>query len=161
MNEAVGKERFSRGTRLAMRVTFSACLWAMAIFVLIGGIARTAPIILVALLALAVVFTPGFLEWVTARPAWLRWLGVIAAWIWAVVAGLGGLGLMLTRGPLPLTNGWFAMFSGLAVCPLTAWLLKRYAGVTLSGRARLAAAAFIMLAGRMALLTHWYPLSRP
>ncbi len=93
-------------------------------------------------------------------PAWLRWLGTTVAWIWAIVAGGGGFGLLLTQGPLPLTNGWFAMFSGLAGCPLTAWLLKRYAGITLSGRTRLAAAVFIMLAGRIAVLIGRYPISR-
>jgi hypothetical protein len=161
MNEAMTKERLSRLARVAARVAFSACLWVMVMFALIRGIAHTAPIVLGALLGIAVVFTPGFIEWVTSAPTWLRWVGTAAAWIWALVAGGGGFGLLLTRGPLPLTNGWFALFSGLAACPLTAWLLKRYAGVTLSGRARLAAAVFILLAGRMALLTHWYPLSRP
>jgi hypothetical protein len=82
-------------------------------------------------------------------------------WLWAVVAGGGGFGLILTEGALPLTHGWFAMFSGLAACPLTAWLLKRYAGVTVRVRIRVAAAAFIMLAGRIALLLHWYPISSP
>jgi hypothetical protein len=93
-------------------------------------------------------------------PAWLRWLGWTVAWLWAIVAGGGGFGLILTRGPLPLTNGWFAMFSGLSACPLAAWLLKRYAGITVPVRIRVAAAVFIMLAGRIAVLIHWYPISR-
>ena len=50
-----------------------------------------------------------------------------------------------------LTNGWFALISGLAACPLTAWLAKKYAGVTLPGRVRLAAAVLIFIAGRIAL----------
>ncbi len=94
-------------------------------------------------------------------PTWLRWLGWAVGWFWGIVAGGGGLGLLLTQGPLPLTNGWFAMFSGIAACPLTAWLLKRYAGVTVRVRTRVAWAVFIMLAGRAAVLAHWYPLSRP
>jgi hypothetical protein len=44
----------------------------------------------------------------------------VAAWIWALVAGVGGLMLLIKEGPLPVTNGWFAMFSGIAACPLTA-----------------------------------------
>ena len=92
-------------------------------------------------------------------PTWLRWLGWAIGWFWGIVAGGGGFGLLLTQGPLPLTNGWFAMFSGLAACPLTAWLLKRYAGIEVRVRNRVAAAAFIMLAGRMAVLLHRYPFS--
>jgi hypothetical protein len=32
-----------------------------------------------------------------------------------------------------LTNGWFALCSGISACPLTAPLLKKYAGLRLSG----------------------------
>jgi len=56
-------------------------------------------------------------------------LGWIAAWTWTILAGGGGLWLLWTKGPLPLTNGWFALLSGLAACPLTAWLFKKYAGI--------------------------------
>jgi hypothetical protein len=75
----------------------------------------------------------------------------IAAWAWAIVAGGGGFGLLLIRGPWPLTNGWFALFSGISACPLTAWLLRRYAGITVSGRAQFVAAVLFFLAGRLAL----------
>jgi hypothetical protein len=78
-------------------------------------------------------------------------LGGIAAWAWAIVAGGGGLLLLLEKGPLPLTNGWFALFSGLSACPLTAVLVKRLWGLTLSGRVRASAAAFFLVAGRVAL----------
>jgi hypothetical protein len=61
------------------------------------------------------------------------------------------LWLLWTKGPWPLTNGWFALFSGLAACPATAWLLKKYAGITVSGTARLATAALFFVAGRIAL----------
>jgi hypothetical protein len=57
-----------------------------------------------------------------ARPASaqraVRAVGVLAAWAWTLVAGLGGFLLLLYLGPWPLTTGWFAMFSGLTACPL-------------------------------------------
>jgi len=62
-----------------------------------------------------------------------------------------GCGFCGRRGRLPLTNGWFALLSGLAACPLTPWLLKKYAGIPLSGRVRIAAPAFFFVAGRIAL----------
>jgi len=76
----------------------------------------------------------------------------VVAWIWALVAGIGGLALLIHQGPLPITNGWFAMFSGAAACPLTGLLLKRYAGVTISIRAQLAIALLIFIAGRVAVV---------
>jgi hypothetical protein len=57
--------------------------------------------------------------------------------------------LLIQRGPWPLTNGWFALFSGIAACPLTAKLLKR-GGIAFSGRARFATAGLIWLAGQIA-----------
>jgi len=78
----------------------------------------------------------------------LRW---IAAWAWTIVAGGGGLLLLWTKGPWPLTNGWFALLSGVSACPATGWFLKKYAGVTVSGYVRLAAAALFFVAGRIAL----------
>ena len=87
----------------------------------------------------------------TTGATWVAALGFIAAWAWAIVAGGGGLLLLWTRGPWPLTNGWFALFSGLSACPATGWLLKKYAGVQVSGYVRLAAAAFFFVAGRIAL----------
>ena len=80
-----------------------------------------------------------------------RAVGWVAAWPWAIVAGGGGLGLLITRGPLPLTNGWFALLSGISACPLTAWLLKKYAGITFSGLARFGMAFLIMMIGRLVL----------
>jgi len=74
------------------------------------------------------------------------------AWVWALLAGVGGLALLVHEGPLPITNGWFAMFSGVAACPLTAWLLKKYAGVTISIRFQLAIALLIFIAGRIAVV---------
>jgi hypothetical protein len=80
-----------------------------------------------------------------------RVIGWLVAWGWTILAGGGGLGLIITRGPLPLTNGWFALFSGISACPLIAWLLKKYAGITLSGWARFAIALSFIVLGRLVL----------
>jgi hypothetical protein len=71
--------------------------------------------------------------------------GETLAWAWTI-------GLILTEGPLPLTHGWYAMFSGLAWCPATAWLLKRYVHVEASYWTRFTLAALLILAGRLALI---------
>jgi hypothetical protein len=81
----------------------------------------------------------------------LRLLGWIAAWGWTIVAGIGGLGLIITLGPWPPTNGWFALFSGLSACPFTAWLLKKCASINYPGWARFVVALLIIMAGRLAL----------
>lgn len=85
----------------------------------------------------------------------LRATGVLLleclAWIWAIAAGGGGLMLLIEKGPWPLTNGWFALAQGIAICPATAWALKYGAGVVFSGRARFLTAAFFFLAGHAAL----------
>jgi hypothetical protein len=91
----------------------------------------------------------------TTRQTWLQklaqLLGWVAAWAWTIIAAVGGVGLIITRGPLPLTNGWFALFSAAAACPLTAWLLKKNADLNVSGWARFAAAFFIIVIGRLVL----------
>jgi hypothetical protein len=84
--------------------------------------------------------------------------GWLLAWGWAIVAGGGGFGLILTEGPLPLTHGWFAVFSGISLCPLTAWLLKQCAKIEVSYLARFAAAAFLIAAGRLALKYGVWPI---
>jgi hypothetical protein len=86
----------------------------------------------------------------TARQGWPGILGLIAAWAWTLLAGGGGLMLLAERGPWPLTNGWFALCSGAAACPLTAWTSARLLGISISGRSRFAAAAVIWLAGQIA-----------
>ncbi len=91
---------------------------------------------------------------------WSARIGWTAAWAWALVAGGGGFLLLVTRGPLPLTNGWFALLSGVSACPLTAWLCRTCAGITLSGRVRLAAALFFLLTGRIGLAVGTNPISR-
>lgn len=87
--------------------------------------------------------------------------GAILAWAWFIVAGCGGLGLIITEGPWPPTHGWFALFSGLAVWPVTAWVCKKYLRVALSGAMRLGTAALFLLAGRLALVFLWPPPTRP
>src|SRR3954469_16392727 len=82
----------------------------------------------------------------------IRVLGLIAAWGWTIAAGIGGVGLIITLGPWPPTNGWFALFSALSACPLTAWLLKKYAGIRFPGWARFASALLIIMIGRLTLV---------
>jgi hypothetical protein len=88
----------------------------------------------------------------------LEALGWLFAWGWTILAGGGGLGLIITEGPLPLTHGWFAMFSGIALCPLTAWLLKRHAKIEVSFLARFLTAALFIAAGRLALIFGVWPI---
>jgi len=76
----------------------------------------------------------------------------IVAWAWAIVAGVGGLVLLLHEGPFPITNGWFALFSGIAACPLTASLLRKHAAVAVPIRAQLAVALLVFVAGRVAVV---------
>ena len=79
------------------------------------------------------------------RVAW------IVGWMWAIIAGGGGFWYLWTKGPWMLTNGWFALCSGLSACPLTPWLLKKYAGVRLTGRMQLFLAVLFFIAGKIAL----------
>jgi hypothetical protein len=87
----------------------------------------------------------------TTQRTWGRIVGWLVAWAWTIVAGIGGLGLIITRGPWPVTNGWFALFSGISACPLTAWLLKKYGRIRLPGWARFVVAFLFIVAGRLAL----------
>jgi len=80
------------------------------------------------------------------------------AWVWGVLLSIGGLALLMNEGPWPLTNGWFALCSGIAACPLTGLLLKRYAGIKVPLWAQLALALSIMIAGRIAVV---FILHRP
>jgi hypothetical protein len=92
----------------------------------------------------------------TSVVAIIRGLGLaialVVAWGWALLAGVGGLVLLIHEGPWPMTNGWFAMFSGMAACPFSGWLLKRYAGITIPIWAQLGVALLIMIAGRIAVV---------
>jgi hypothetical protein len=80
--------------------------------------------------------------------------GQIAGWAWMIIAGGGGLWLLVTRGPWPPTNGWFALASGIAACPLVGWSLKKYARIDTSIWLQLAVALVLFLAGHLAL-TIW------
>src|SRR5689334_22709633 len=77
--------------------------------------------------------------------------GSFLAWGWTVVAGGGGLGLLIIQGPWPLTNGWFALLSGVSACPATAWIWEKYRGIKFPGWARFLVAFIIILLGRLAL----------
>jgi hypothetical protein len=93
---------------------------------------------------------------VVARRRWSENLALIPSWIWTIMAGGGGLLLLFEKGPLPLTNGWFALMSGISACPLTSWLLKKYPGILFSGRIQFGAALAFFIAGRLALAYgHW------
>lgn len=91
-----------------------------------------------------------------SRRRWWENLALIASWIWTIMAGGGGLLLLFEKGRLPLTNGWFALMSGISACPLTSWLLKKYPGILVSGWMQFAAALAFFIAGRLALAYgHW------
>jgi hypothetical protein len=89
---------------------------------------------------------------ISAMQTFGRMIAWGVAWAWFFLAGVGGLALLIHQGPLPITNGWFAMVSGIAACPLTASLLRRYLGVPISRRAQLMVALLIMIAGRIAVV---------
>ena len=82
---------------------------------------------------------------------WVTRLGLLTGWVWGIVAGGGGLWLLFAKGPWPLTNGWFALASGVSGCPLTAWALRRFTGITVSGWTQFAFALLFWIAGRIAL----------
>lgn len=82
----------------------------------------------------------------------------IVAWTWGLLLGVGGVALLLHEGPWPITNGWFATFSGVAACPLTAWFLKKYANIKVPLSVQLAVALLISIAGRIAVV---FVLHRP
>lgn len=90
------------------------------------------------------------------RLGFLRKVAVVVAgclsWTWALLAGIGGLALLIHQGPLPITNGWFAMFSGIAACPLTARLVNRYARIAVPLYMQFGVALLIFLAGRVAVV---------
>ena len=88
----------------------------------------------------------GFLEkrGVSDRVGW------IVAWMWTVIAGGGGLWLLWTKSPWRLTNGWFALASAIAACPLTARAVGALSGRRLSGLMRFTLAVGFYLAGHAA-----------
>ena len=84
----------------------------------------------------------------------IAWLGSIAGWAWAFIAGGGGLWRLFMRGPWPPTNGWFALLSGVAAGPLVGWSLKKFLGIRVSGWLQFAVAVLFFVGGRVAL-TIW------
>lgn len=101
-----------------------------------------------------------------AAPGWRKYLapkepvrlfGELLAWAYFMLAGCGGFFLILKMGTLPLTHGWYAMFSGIAWCPATAWLLKRTAHIAPPYWARFAVAAIFFVLGRIALIVRIWP----
>lgn len=79
-------------------------------------------------------------------------VALVLSWTWAIVAGIGGFVLLVHEGPLPITNGWFAMFSGIAACPLAARFLHRYARLAVPLYLQFGVAMLIFVAGRVAVV---------
>lgn len=79
------------------------------------------------------------------------WLAVIIGWAWCLLAGGGGLGILFLRGPWPPTNGWFALLSGLAACPLTGRILRNSTQLKVYAWQQFGAAALLVALGRIAL----------
>jgi hypothetical protein len=91
----------------------------------------------------------------------LRFLAVAAAWLWTLLAGVGGFLLLLRLGPWPLTNGWFAMFSGFFACAILPRMLDKAFRVRVRWPALIAVSAAIMIAGRIAVALYPPPPPRP
>ena len=107
---------------------------------------------LLVLLALAILILWGT---IFGRERHIKAIEVIAksvGWAWAIIAGFGGLVLLVHQGPLPITNGWFGFLSGIASCPLTGSLVKRHTHFAVCIYAQLALALLIFIAGRVAVV---------
>lgn len=87
------------------------------------------------------------------KPALAR-VAAGAGWAWCLLVGGGALGILFLRGPWPPTNGWFALMSALAACPLIGRLLRNRAHLAISGTHQFAAAVLLVSLGRLAL-TVW------
>jgi hypothetical protein len=81
----------------------------------------------------------------------LSWLAWVAGWLWTIAAGGGGLMLLIEKGPWPPTNGWFALLSGIAACPLITLSLKEHVESRIAGSVQFAVAALFFVAGHIAL----------
>ena len=84
----------------------------------------------------------------------LGWLAIIIGWLWFLFAGGGGLGILLLRGPWSPTNGWFALLSGIAACPLIGRILRNSTHLKVYAWQQFGAAALLVAMGRLAL-TIW------
>jgi hypothetical protein len=89
--------------------------------------------------------------WPSATKRILPFIAVFAGWAWFLFAGGGGLGILLIRGPWPPTNGWFALLSGLAACPVTGRLSRNCAHLRVSGWQQFTAALLLVTLGCMPL----------
>ena len=107
---------------------------------------------LLVLLAVATLILWGIIFGGKKRIKAIEVIAKSVGWVWAVIAGLGGLVLLIHEGPLPITNGWFAFLSGFASCPLTGSLVKRHTRFAVSIYAQLALALLIFIAGRAAVV---------
>ena len=107
---------------------------------------------LLVVLALVTLILWGIIFGGTERTKAIDAIAKSVGWAWAVIAGLGGLVLLIHQGPLPITNGWFAFLSGVASCPLTGALMKRHTRFAVSIYAQLALALLIFIAGRVAVV---------
>lgn len=56
------------------------------------------------------------------------------------------------QGPLTITNGWFALLSGAASCPILGTFSRRRTHIAVPIYAQLVAALLIMIAGRVAVM---------
>jgi hypothetical protein len=128
----------ARPNRLTLLLSGSAGWWRIASF---GAISLVLGFGVAALQA-----------WSTGRTnRAFAWLAIIAGWAWFLFAGGGGFGLLLLRGIWPPTNGWFALLSGVAACPLIGQLLRSSARMKISGWHQFGAASVVIAVGRLAL----------
>ncbi len=148
---------------LRMRALALVIIGGVTAAIVIGLWAERPRPLLLPLLAAYVLFNFGFVVTMarassltkgTRLGATLAWLAVIAGWGWCLFAGGGGFGLLLLRGPWPPTNGWFALLSGLAACPLIGRVLRDSAHLKVFAWHQFGAAALLVALGRMAL-TVW------
>ena|SRR5690349_8252696 len=107
---------------------------------------------LLVLSAVAILILWGITFGAKRRSKAIEVLAQSVGWAWAIVAGLGGLVLLIHQGPLPITNGWFAFLSGVASCPLTGSLVKRHTRLAMSIYVQLTLALLIFIAGRVAVV---------
>lgn len=149
---------------LRMRALAFVIIGGVAAAIVIGRLVERPRALLVPLLVAYFPFSFAFLvpmaragSLTKAAPrlgAMLAWLAVIIGWGWCLFAGGGGFGLLLLRGPWPPTNGWFALLSGLAACPLVGRVLRNFAHLKVSAWHQFGAAALLVALGRIAL-TVW------
>ena len=85
------------------------------------------------------------------RERYLIWLVTGLGWVWTLVVAGNGVLLLVTRGIWPPTNGWFAVLSGLAACPLFARPLEKRLGIKRALWLQFVLAATFFILGHIAL----------